>query len=119
MDSYSSHIVLELLAAWDCCYLVASVPALFMLMLLVQAPCLCWNSGGCYSWITSMEDVSRGEERLLTSVLLTIWNGNVRWLGVQDFATGFLNLVLHLYPFSAIQLSHFICNYWHAAVPTD
>lgn len=32
-------------------------------------------------------------------------------LGVQDFAAGFLNLVLHLYLFSAVQLSHFICNH--------
>lgn len=33
-------------------------------------------------------------------------------LGVQDFAPGFLNLVLYFYLFGAFQLSHFICNYW-------
>lgn len=64
-----------------------------------------------HSWITSMEDVSRGEARFLTSVLLRIWHDNVRWLRVQDFAGGFLNLVLYLYPFSAVQLSNVICNY--------
>lgn len=93
-------------------FLNCLLPGLILHWLLQFLPYLCClcrpllELRRLHGWITSMEDVSRGEKRFLTSVL-KIWNDNVRWLEVQDFATGFLNLVLHLYPFSAVQLSHF------------
>lgn len=55
--SYSSRIVLELFAACADSSPVTSVPTMFKL--LVQAVCLCWNSGECtagsHQWRMSLE----------------------------------------------------------------